>query len=110
MFWIQSPDQTKDLNPCLKRVKCFAIGDVNLRAAAKLAGKLLEGWLEIVFAKENAGQLEVVEMGAKFVRIDKWRAKHFEWSGRAASLGNIRAFEQTQAGVNRGGFKGRHIG
>jgi hypothetical protein len=93
-----------------KRLESFAIDDVNLRAAAKLTGKFLEVWLEIVFAKKNAGQLQIVEMGAKFLRIDKWRAKNLEWSGRAASLGNICAFEQTHTRVNRGALERRHIG
>ena len=69
----------------------------------------MKGWLEIVFAKENAGQPQGVQLTAKLLRIDKWRAKDFEWSRRAASFGNVRAFEQTHPGVNRGGVEGRHI-
>ena len=41
----------------VKRLETFAIDDMNLRAGAKLTRKFLEGWLEIVFAKENTGQL-----------------------------------------------------
>jgi hypothetical protein len=40
-----------------KRLETFAIDDMNLRAAAELTGKFLEGWLKIGLAKENAGQL-----------------------------------------------------
>ena len=43
--------------PVSKRLETVPIDHMNLRAAAKLTGKFLEGWLEIVFAKENAGQL-----------------------------------------------------
>ena len=60
--------------------------------------------------EENAGQLLVVEHGAKCLRIDKWRAKDFERSRCAASLRNVCAFEQTHAGINRGGVEGRHVG
>ena len=40
-----------------KRLETFAIDDMNLRAAAELTGKFLEGWLETGLAKENTGQL-----------------------------------------------------
>lgn len=40
-----------------ERLETFAINHMNLRAGAKLTGKFLEGWLKIVLAKENAGQL-----------------------------------------------------
>ena len=57
LIWVQLPDRPNDFEPCLKRLEAFAINDMNLRAAAELIGEFLEGWLEIIFAKENAGQL-----------------------------------------------------
>ena len=57
LIWIQTPNGSNDFNACFKRMETVSIDNVELRAAAKLTGKFLEGWLEIVFAKENAGQL-----------------------------------------------------
>ena len=54
---IQAPNGSDDFNPRLKRLEAVSIDNVELRAAAKLTGKVLEGWLEIVFAKENPRQL-----------------------------------------------------
>ena len=41
-----------------KWLKTFAIDHMNLRTAAELIGKFLEGWLEVDLAKENTGQLQ----------------------------------------------------
>jgi hypothetical protein len=38
-------------------METVSIDNVELRAAAKLTSKFLKRWLEIIFAKENAGQL-----------------------------------------------------
>ena len=57
LVWIQAPNGSNDFNSCSKRTETVSIDNVNLRAAAKLTGKFLEGWLEIVFAEENAGEL-----------------------------------------------------
>jgi hypothetical protein len=57
MFRVNLADLLDNFYPDAKRLKTLAIRHVNLRAAAELTGKFLEGWLEIVFAKENAGQL-----------------------------------------------------
>ena len=54
---IQTPNRSDDFNACFKRTKAISIHNVELRAAAKLTGKFLERWLEIVFAEKNAGQL-----------------------------------------------------
>src|SRR3954466_4837435 len=54
---IQAPNGSDDFNACLKRTETASIDDMDLRAAANFTGKFLEGWLEIVLAKENAGQL-----------------------------------------------------
>jgi hypothetical protein len=56
MLRVSFADVLDNFHPDAKRLKTFAIRHMNLRAAAKLTGKLLEGWLEIVFAKENARQ------------------------------------------------------
>jgi hypothetical protein len=57
MLRVSVADVLDNFHPGVKRMEMFAIDHMNLRAGAKLAGKLLEGWLEIVLAKENAGQL-----------------------------------------------------
>jgi hypothetical protein len=50
-------DVLDNFHPDAKRLETLAINHMNLRAAAKLTGKFLKGWLEIILAKENAGQL-----------------------------------------------------
>ena len=57
MLRVSVADVLDNFPPDAKRLKTLAIRHVNLRAAAELAGKFLEGWLEIVLAKENTGQL-----------------------------------------------------
>ena len=57
MLRVSVADVLDNFHPGAKRLETFAIDDMNLRAGAKLTGKFLEGWLKIVLAKENAGQL-----------------------------------------------------
>ena len=57
MLWVSVAVVLDNFHPGEKRLETFAIDDVYLRAASKLTGKFLEGWLKIVLAKENAGQL-----------------------------------------------------
>ena len=57
MLRISVADVLDNFHPDAKRLETFAIDHMNLRAAAKLTRKFLEGGLEIVVAKENAGQL-----------------------------------------------------
>ena len=56
MLRVSLAEVLDDFHPHSKRLERSAICHVNLRAAADLTGKFLERWLEIVFAKENAGQ------------------------------------------------------
>jgi hypothetical protein len=60
LVWIQAPNGSNDFNARFERLEAVSIDDVKLRAAAKVTGKFLEGWLEIVFAKENPGQPKAV--------------------------------------------------
>ena len=57
MLRVSVADVLDNFHPNAKRLESFAIDHMNLRAAEKLTGKFLEGWLEIVLTKENAGQL-----------------------------------------------------
>src|SRR4029077_10764574 len=57
LVWIQAPNGSNDFNACFKRTETASINNVELRTAAELTGKFLEGWLKIILAKENAGQL-----------------------------------------------------
>jgi hypothetical protein len=57
MLRVSFADVFDNFHPDAKRLETFSIDHVNLRAAAKLTGKFVEGWLEIVLAKENPGQL-----------------------------------------------------
>ena len=57
MLRVSVADVLDNFHPGAKRLETFAIDHMNLRAAAELTGKFLEGWLKIVLAKENAGQL-----------------------------------------------------
>jgi hypothetical protein len=57
MLRISVADVLDNFHPDAKRLETLAIDHVNLRAATELTGKFLEGWLEIIFAEENAGQL-----------------------------------------------------
>lgn len=59
MLRVSVADVLDNFHPGAKRLKTFAIDHMNLRTAAELAGKFLEGRLKIVLAKENAGQLFV---------------------------------------------------
>ena len=93
----------------LKRPKSVAIDHVKLRAAAEFAGKFVKGRLKIIFAKENARQIQLVQLVAKLLRIDEWRAENFKRPRRAATFGNICAFEQTHSGVNRRCIECRHV-
>ena len=65
---------------------------MDLRTATKLAGELVERWLKIIFAKENAGQFQFVQFPTNLFGVDKWRAKDFEWSRGAAAFRNVRSF------------------
>lgn len=66
--------------------KFIAIDDVNLRAAAEFASELLKCRLEIIFAKENAGQAYGIQLSTKHGSIDEWCTKDFERSRSAASF------------------------
>ena len=57
MFRVSVADVLDNFHPDEKRLETFTIDHMNLRTGAKLTGKFLERWLEIGFAKENAGQL-----------------------------------------------------
>ena len=57
MLRVSFADVLNNFHPDAKGLETFAIDHVNLRAATELTGKFLEGWLEIVLAKENAEQL-----------------------------------------------------
>ena len=57
MFRASVADVLDNFHPDAKRLETFAIDHMNLRTGAKLTGKFLEGWLKIVLAKKNAGQL-----------------------------------------------------
>ena len=57
MLRVSVADVLDNFHPGAKRLETFAIDHMNLRATAELTGKFLERGLEIVFAKENAGQL-----------------------------------------------------
>ena len=59
MLRVSVADVVDNFHPDAKRLETFAIDHMNLCAGAKLTGKFLEGWLKIVLAKENAGQLFV---------------------------------------------------
>ena len=60
MFRVSFAEVLDNFHSHAERLETFAIDYMNLRAAAKLTGKFLEGRLEIIFAKENAGQLQAV--------------------------------------------------
>ena len=57
MFRASFADVFDNFHRDAKRLESFAIDNMNLRAATELSGKFLEGWLEIIFAKENTRQL-----------------------------------------------------
>jgi hypothetical protein len=57
MLRVSVADVLDNFHPDAKRLETFAIDHMNLRTGAKLTGKFLEGWLKIVLAKKNAGQL-----------------------------------------------------
>ena len=82
---------------------------MKLRAAAKFASKLVEYWLEIIFAEENPCQLQGIQLAAKFLRMNEWGAEDFEWARCAASFGNVCRFQQTRSGINRCRVESRHV-
>jgi hypothetical protein len=57
MLRVSIADVLDYFHPDAKRLETFAIDYMNLRAGTKLTGKFLEGWLKIVLAKEDAGEL-----------------------------------------------------
>src|SRR3954447_5655268 len=73
---------------------------MQLSAAAKLPGELVESRLKIIFSEKYARKFGIIELTAKLVGIDERCAENFKRSGRAASFRDIRPFEQTHAGIN----------
>ena len=70
----------------------FAVEYVQLSSTAELSSELVKSRLEIILAEEDARKLQLVELATEPFRFDEWRAKDFEWSGRAATFGDVRAF------------------
>src|SRR5947208_15304414 len=83
---------------------------MDLRAAARFAGKLVKGRLEEDPAEMDARHSPPIKFIGNSLRIDPRRAKNFERSGRAAAFRNVRPFEQAHAGINGGGIERWHIG
>jgi len=90
-------------------VKRVSIRDVQLRTVTKFAGELVKGRLKIIFAEENAGQIQIVELATKFSCVNERRAENLERACRAAAFGNVRSLEQTHSWVNRRGIERWHI-
>ena len=99
-----------DFYSAKKWLECIAIDYVQLGATTKLSSKLVKSRLEIRLAKDDARQVQIVEFATESFRFDEWRAENFEWPGGPATFGNVRAFQQTHSGINRGGVERRHVG
>ena len=82
---------------------------MQLHAAADLTGVLVEGRLEVVRAKADAGQVEAVQLLAQLERIEPRRAEELERMRGAAPLAEVRPFDQAHAGIDRGGVDRRHV-
>src|SRR5947207_928106 len=76
----------------------IAIGHMQLRAAAELAGKFVKRRLKPVFSKVHAGQLQLIQFANQSIRIDEGSAKYFKRPGRPPPFRNIRSFKKTHAG------------
>src|SRR5437870_2715847 len=98
--WIQLSDAANDFNTGLEGPENIAIENVQLPAAAKLTGKLLERRLKISLAKEHARQFRVVQFATKRFCVDEGRTENLERAGGTAAFGNVGRFEQTHPGIN----------
>ena len=82
-----------DFNSGQEWLEFVAIEYVQLSATAELSSELVKSRLEIILAEEDARKLQIVKLATKPFRFDEWRAKDFEWSGRAATFGDVRSFK-----------------
>ena len=98
-----------DFHSGQKWLEFFPIEDVQLSAAAELTSELVKSWLEITLAEENARQFQMVELATKQFRFDEWRAKDFEWPCRAATFGDVCAFQQAHSRIHGCRIERRHI-
>src|SRR5690606_28997841 len=64
-----------------ERQEAFAIGDVELRAAAELPREFVEGGLEVRLTEVHAGQAFLVQLGAEIARVYPRRAEELEGLG-----------------------------
>src|SRR5262249_36048263 len=91
------------------RLELPAIGDVELDAAADLAGVLLERRLKIVRTEPHAGEIEAIELLRQLERIEPRRAEELERMRGAAPFAEIRSLDEAHAGIDRGGEDGGHV-
>ena len=83
------------------RPEALAIEHVQLAAAARPPRVLLEGRLEEHRPEVDAGQAASVHRLRESLAVDPRRTDQLERTGRAASLRQLRAFEQHRARIDR---------
>jgi hypothetical protein len=89
---INPADALYDLHSGNKRLENFALDHMQLRAPAEFTFKLVKGGLKIIFPKERSSKFQVIQLAAKPLGIDEWRAEDFKRPCRAAPFGDVCAF------------------
>src|SRR5262249_20379403 len=85
------------------------VGDVKLDAVADPAAVLVKGGLKRGRTKSHAAQASARKGAREPAAVEEWRADQFERSRGPAALGEVRAFDQTAAGIHACGVGRWHI-
>ena len=59
---------------------------------------------------DRSGKPRLHEFVGERAAVEEWRADELERRGGAATLREVRPFDETAARINEGGFDGRHVG
>ena len=93
-----------------QRAEGRSVRDVELHAAAILTRELLERRAEPGRAEDDAGQSFSFESSGELARVDPRCTAEFERPRRAATLREVRSFDEALPGVDDRRFHGRHVG
>src|SRR5215210_7839592 len=108
---VTRPHVPDDFHRSLQGAEYIPVSHVQLRTGANFAHVFMKGRLEICLSEVCPWQAEPVESTSELARIaDPWSAEKLKRSGRAASLGNVRPFQQTHSGIHRRSIECRHVG
>ena len=97
--WPQTASRPDDFEPCLERKECGTVHDVDEGSSAGPAGVLLEGRLEGDFPEMDTWQSASIQFFRQDTAVNPRRSEHFERAGGAASLGQVRSFEEAYSGI-----------